>query len=104
MAQSQALQQCLAAAKASSPNDTMENLQDQKIDSSVPMVKLQSLFSTKDINDSEPMAAVFAKYDSQVFVVQRSQFMSQNTMVPATTKLMRDESQTLVGISAVSGG
>lgn len=106
MTSKEALQQCLAEAKNNSSGQ-LENLQEaiatEKIEN-VEMVKLSSLLSAKDMSDLKPLAAVFAKYDGQVYALQQGAWAMGNTMIPATTKLMRDESQTLVGISMVSGG
>lgn len=108
MTSKEALKQCLAEAK-NNESGTIENLAEtMKVESEkfkdVKMISLKSLFSDKDMSDTDNLAAVFAKYDNQVFAIQRSNWTIGNNMVPATTKLMRDESQTLVGISAVSGG
>lgn len=102
MTSKEALQQCLASAKTDS-SGTIENLQEQKIEN-VEMVKLSSMLSAKDMSDLKPLQAVFVKYDGQVYTLQQSAWAMGNTMIPATTQIMRDESQTLVGISAVSGG
>ena len=102
MTSKEALQQCLAEAKNNSSGN-IANLQEQKIEN-VEMVKLSSLLSAKDMSDLKPLAAVFAKYDGQVYALQKGAWATGNTMIPATAKLMRDESQTLVGISMVSGG
>lgn len=102
MTSKEVLQQCLASAK-NNESGTIENLHEQKIEN-VEMVKLSSMLSAKDMSDLKPLAAVFAKYNGQVYALQRSAWAMGNTMIPATAKLMRDESQTLVGISVVSGG
>lgn len=102
MTSKEALKQCLASAKTNE-SGSIQNLQEQKIEN-VEMVKLSSMLSAKDMADLKPMAAVFAKYDGQVYALQQSAWAMGNTMIPATTILMRDETQSLVGISAVSGG
>jgi hypothetical protein len=62
------------------------------------MVRLVDLMTREDVENFKNMASMFVSVDEKIYSA------NPRVMVPSHAKIIRDSSQRLVGLAAVSGG